>query len=645
MKTHRFRTNGFRIAWRPVGAAGLVLLVFLAGWLGAPEAARAAVISEVDKSNVLNVVSDAGDAIAITCESGQIKVNGSDPGSGAFACKDLAGIVVLGGPGDNAIDLSGLAIGDLQPGIPISADGLDGSDTLTGGPYGETLKGGIGDDTLTSGYGSDLLDGGEDGDLYLVNPDPAAGDLITASDSGAKGTDTLRLLGTKGSDSFTMDDINMTLGSATVPYDASIESNELYGQSGDDLFLLLCDRFTTALYGGPGSDTMTVREIEAATLLDGGEDGDGYEVDFGMLLAALTIGDTGSTGDDALTANGTPGNDSFVMDDAYLARDKETINFAPISLEKATILAGDGMDLFLLLCDRFTTEFYGGPGSDTMTVKEIEAATLLDGGEDGDGYEVDFGMLLAALTIGDTGSTGDDALTANGTPGGDGFVMDDAYLARDKETINFAPISLEKATILAGDGMDLFLLLCDRFTTEFYGGPGSDTMTVKEIEAASLLDGGEDGDAYQVDFGVLLAGLTIDDTGTAGADALAVKAPAVVSFGRPQALTWLITPSQVTFGAQGLAYGGSIEGLDFLGSAADETVQVEPSPATTMALDGGGHVLGDSLVVDAGGRPVATQPGVIKVAGLKPVSYKEFEKVEVINRLYVQYLPVVLRAP
>jgi hypothetical protein len=254
-------------------------------------------------------------------------------------------------------------------------------------------------------------------------------------------------------------------------------------------------------------------------------------------------------------------------------------------------------------------------------------------------------MLLAVLTLDDTGKAGIDALTANGTAGDDSLVMDDAYLARDKETINITLDSLEKATILAGDGMDLFLLLCDRFTTEFYGGPGSDTMTVKEIEAATLLDGGEGDDAYEVDFGMLLAGLTLDDTGMAGADALAVKAPTVMSSGRPQAPTWLITPSQVTFGTEGLAYGGAIEELDFLGSAADETVQIEPSPATMMALDGAGHVSGDSLVVDGGGRPVATQPGVIKVSGLKPVVHKDFENVEVINRLYVQYLPVVLRTP
>jgi len=407
-----------------MAAALLILLIGLA--LSAP-AALAAVTSVVDKSNVLNVVSDAGDAIKVTCVSGLIKVNGGDPDSGLFACSKLAGIVVLGGPGDNAIDLSALAIGDLLPGTPISADGQGGNDTLTSGPYDQTLKGGDGDDVLR------------------------------------------------------------------------------------------------------------VKEIEGATLLDGGEGSDGYEVDFGMLAAALNISDSGKVGFDALTANGTPGDDSLQMDDTYLSRGTEVINFSLGSLEKATILAGNGKDLFLLLCDRFTTEFYGGPGSDTMTVKEIGGATLLDGGEDGDGYEVDFGMLAAALNINDSGKVGFDALT--------------------------------------------------------------------------------------------------------------VKAPGAVRSELLQAGVWLITSAQVTDGSESMSYSGSIEQLDFVGSAGDETIQVSPSPITAIGIKGGGHVLGDGLVVDAGGKPVTTSPGQVKVAGLQPVSYQDIQGVQVINRGFVVYLPLVLRNP
>ena len=626
-----------------MAAALLILLIGLA--LSAP-AALAAVTSAVDKSNVLNVVSDAGDAIKVTCVSGLIKVNGGDPDSGLFACSKLAGIVVLGGPGDNAIDLSALAIGDLLPGTPISADGQSGNDTLTGGPYDQTLKGGAGDDVLrVKETGSaTLLDGGEDGDSYEVDFGMLAA-ALNINDGGKVGFDTLTANGTPGDDSLQMDDTYLSRGTEVINFTlGSLEKATILAGNGKDLFLLLCDRFTTEFYGGPGSDTMTVKEIEGATLLDGGEDGDGYEVDFGMLAAALTIDDTGKSGFDALAANGTPGDDSLQMDDTYLSRGTEVINFTLGSLEKATILAGNGKDLFLLLCDRFTTEFYGGPSSDTMTVKEIEGATLLDGGEDGDSYEVDFGMLAAALTIDDTGKSGFDALAANGTPGDDSLQMDDTYLSRGTEVINFTLGSLEKATILAGNGKDLFLLLCDRFTTEFYGGPGSDTMTVKEIGGATLLDGGEDGDGYEVDFGMLAAALNINDGGKVGFDALTVKAPGAVRSGLLQAGVWLITSAQVTDSSESMSYSGSIEQLGFVGSAGDETIQVSPSPSTAIGIKGGGHVLGDGLVVDAGGKPVTTSPGQVKVAGLQPVSYQDIQGVQVINRGFVIYLPLVLRS-
>ena len=151
---------------------------------------------------------------------------------------------------------------------------------------------------------------------------------------------------------------------------------------------------------------------------------------------------------------------------------------------------------------------------------------------------------------------------ANGTAGDDSLQMDDTYLARDTETINFT-------LVLAGEGDDpgggrqrSVLLLCDRFTTEFYGGPGSDTMTVREIEAATLLDGG-DGDGYEVDFGMLAAGLTINDGGKVGFDVLTVKAPGAVrsEVGRPG--VWLITSAQVTDGSESMSYSGSIEQLGF----------------------------------------------------------------------------------
>ncbi len=757
MRTRLIDLSLMNIFCRSIGKLISLILLTSGVFFFGVRPVKAALTSYVDASNILYVISDADDDITITCVSNSILINGFDPDSGTFQCDKLTGISITGGPGDNSIDVSSLSLSDLASVTQIIIEGSGGGDTIYGGANPEILSGGDGNDMLFSGYGSDNLDGGEDSDIYYVQPDPSQADLVLVDDSGSAGTDKLQVIGTSLSDQFSTDELYINLGSAAVSFDPGIEENELIGSGGadlfllgavpystsvyggsdaddiqvhsigaavfldgedgddsyqinfgsllatvsildsgktgvdnlvangtkgddsmelahyslksgsetiqfvdpdtleaatilagdgKDLFLLLCDRFTVDFFGGPGSDTMTVNHFEQPTLLDGGEDGDTYEVNFGNLLATLSIDDKGTSGTDTLTANGTAGDDSMELAHYSLKSGSETIQFVnPDTLEAATILAGDGKDLFLLLCDRFTVDFFGGPGSDTMTVNHFEQPTLLDGGEDGDTYEVNFGNLLATLSIDDKGTSGTDTLTANGTAGDDSMELAHYSLKSGSETIQFVnPDTLEAATILAGDGKDLFLLLCDRFTVDFFGGPGSDTMTVNHFEQPTLLDGGEDGDTYEVNFGNLLASLSIDDKGLAGSDLILAKAPgALIPFRQETSVNWLITPSQVSSAAEGLAYSGEIETLSFIGSPDDELIQVSPSPTTVITIFGGGHSAGDNLIVDAGGLPYTSLPGQINVSSLQPVNYVDIEEIEVINPGFGLYLPIILR--
>src|SRR4030095_3132872 len=82
----------------------LSLLGFLAVALPliiAPSAS--AVVTSAVTNGILQVTSDAADAIAVTCEGGNVKVNGADPGSGGAACSAIQGLFVNGGPGANTI--------------------------------------------------------------------------------------------------------------------------------------------------------------------------------------------------------------------------------------------------------------------------------------------------------------------------------------------------------------------------------------------------------------------------------------------------------------------------------------------------------------------------------------------------------------
>jgi Ca2+-binding RTX toxin-like protein len=76
---------------------------------------------------------------------------------------DLDRMVVLSLGGDDLIDASGVATGQ----IGLTLDGGDDEDVLIGGAGDDTLFGGNGDDVLVGGPGVDVLDGGPGDDIEI----------------------------------------------------------------------------------------------------------------------------------------------------------------------------------------------------------------------------------------------------------------------------------------------------------------------------------------------------------------------------------------------------------------------------------------------------------------------------------------------
>ena len=74
-----------------------------------------------------------------------------------------------------------------RPGLPVTANGGPGNDSLTGAEEADSFFGGTGNDTLTGGPGSDVLDG-QDGDDQLRARD-GQGDLVR----GGAGTDSAEI--------------------------------------------------------------------------------------------------------------------------------------------------------------------------------------------------------------------------------------------------------------------------------------------------------------------------------------------------------------------------------------------------------------------------------------------------------------------
>jgi Ca2+-binding RTX toxin-like protein len=232
----------------------------------------------------LVVFSDgASDSITITCVGGDVKVNGSDPGTGAVDCDDVQSIFVDGGDGADTIDLSGVTTADFD-GLSdgnVTVGGGKGNDTITGSEFDDLLQGGfgndemnggLGDDTLLGGKGTDTLNGGGGNDLLRGG---TGVDLAPDVMNGDSGNDTL--VGGWGAD---------TMNGGTG-------DDQLNGGKGND-----------RLVGGDGADTLV-----------GGQGADLLVAGDGIDTTGDGIPDSSSDDDDPDFLDGGPGVDTCLFND------------------------------------------------------------------------------------------------------------------------------------------------------------------------------------------------------------------------------------------------------------------------------------------------------------------------------------------
>lgn len=294
-ETQRTRTRGGLFA----GAVVVALLAF-------PGIASAAVTSSVT-AGVLSVSSDAGDAIAITSAGGDVKVNGADPGSGAVAANTITRVEVDGGPGGNAIDLTGVTKAGFPAVASVLADGNGGVDTILGSEHADRLIGGDEADTTEGRAGDDTL---------VWNP----GDDSDVNEGGA-GSDTIEVNGGGGAENFSVKP-SATAGRVQFERDAASaggffaldvgtsERLDMNANGGDDTFTadagLDALGFKLDVDGGPGNDTLDGGD--GADVIDGG---DGNDRIVGDDNPAGTRDDSrGGAGDDTMVWN--PGDDDDI---------------------------------------------------------------------------------------------------------------------------------------------------------------------------------------------------------------------------------------------------------------------------------------------------------------------------------------------
>jgi Ca2+-binding RTX toxin-like protein len=150
--------------------------------------------------------------------------------------------------GTNTHDLIGGADGNDD------ITGRSGDDILFGEDGDDLIKGRSGEDLLLGGDGNDLLLGGQ-GDDYMLGG--ADNDILR----GAEGNDTLiganTLAGDPGPEDLYVQDDRLVLGNSLYTPPTQPESNELYGEEGNDLLLLGEGDIGS---GGSGNDAFEIGE-------------------------------------------------------------------------------------------------------------------------------------------------------------------------------------------------------------------------------------------------------------------------------------------------------------------------------------------------------------------------------------------------
>jgi hypothetical protein len=416
-----------------------------------------------------------------------------------------------------------------------------------------TVLGGDGNDqiSVTSTSTPVTLDGQGGSNSYQI----AFGALaapVTVADSGGSGSNALTVSGTSATNT-------LVVNAASVVWNGT----EMVNYSGVQSLLV---------NGGSGADTLQVNSTAAGTTvtLDGQGGSDTYQVMLGALAGPVAVSDSGSSGTDAVTVTGTPGNDSLQITATSVTwNGTQTVTYAGV--EALTVNAGDGNDTIVVSSTAATTPVtVNGQGGDDAFVVSSPSAVALD-------------TLASPLTL--DGGTGSNSLT----------VTQANLTAPDNITLTSSSISDSLAHFLInyqatggsfGGGVT------------FQGGSGNNVVNVQSTlaGATTTVRTGASADTIIVSSnlsaaaGVLsgLAGpLMIDAGGGANtlivSEAASTKADSVIM----TASTITGVSFALTYQATGGSFGGGVS--LYTGSGNDAVyVQGTPAGAATNVFTGAG---------------------------------------------------------
>jgi Ca2+-binding RTX toxin-like protein len=601
-----------------------------------PSFARAAVV--VTDAAAFVVAIDDNDAVSVDCSGGFVRVfDDGVPTPYTTACAVVTSLSVTAiGAFDNTIDLSGvtaaafttLALNPLSVSI-VGGGGIDTltgselSDSITGGPGNETQLGGAGNDTFiwNPGDGSDTLVGGAGADTMLFNGS-AANEVFAVSAQGAAFR-------------FTRDVGNIVMDATEVEI---LTLNALGGNDSATVNDLtgVADLTSVTLFMGDGDDTVnasTQANAAIALVIDGGAGNDN--------LTGSPSADTINGGGDNDTIFGLGGVD--VIDGGP---GDDTITGGPGS---ETQLGGDGTDTFIWNPGDGSDTLLGQAGADTLVFNGSAANEVFAVTADGTGFDFtrDVGSIVMDVETVET-------LTVNGLAGNDSATANDLTGVADLTAINLLMGDGDDTVNASGQANAAIALVID-------GGAGNDNLTGSPN--ADTISGGAGNDTI-----VALGGVDVIDGGD-GDDTITGGPGNETQLGGAGNDTFIWNPGDGSdtlvggTGADTMVFNGSganeifattVQGAGFqftrnVGSivmnateveaialnalAGDDSVTTVPLAGTSQNLIGGTQTTADVLVIDAaGGCVVSSGTGTVTIAGAQPITFSEFEQVNITNQ-------------
>jgi Ca2+-binding RTX toxin-like protein len=460
------------------GRLGAFAVAGAAALLAFPAVANADVSSDVDAQGVLTVQTTAGDAVTITSDAGNVKINGDNPDDGQAASADINAIRVIGDDAANDINLAGVATPAFDPLLTVLVEGKGGNDLINGSQLADTLKGGDGHDRV---IGDDSLAGslddmrGEAGDDTLVW-NPGDDDDIN---EGGEGYDTAEVNG-GGKERF---DVNPSGGGRVLfervqddptfgaPFKVDISDDterlDLNAGGAEDIVNAGAGLFDLQLAvdidGGDGNDVLD--GSDGPDLMTGGAGNDRI---IGDDNPANTFDDMrGGDGDDTMVWNGGDDDD---INEGGAGNDTSEVNGGGKELFRVNPSANPGRVLFERVQQdpSFLAAFKVDISDDTERL-DLNA----DAGEDI--VEAGAGLAALAFALDIAGGDANDVID-----GSDGADLIDAGAGDDRIAADDNPANT---------------------LDDVRGGPGDDTMTWNPADDDDINEGGEGNDTVVVNGG------------------------------------------------------------------------------------------------------------------------------------------------